>query len=317
MRGADAQGMRVCDWLTMHLPLPALKSTSYMLRLPPRAAFLKSFARRENLGDLSAKANAQEVVAGMLGMALGIAAASCTADSSLAAFGVYCAGLVASTACSLASVRCLELNTLSWCRARELVRRYVASGCTSVATPRAVNAAETATARLLVPDAGAVPVLYGAPLGETAPSGTALRRLAALYSNQPYLLSLGPHRRAPLAIRISVEDRAGPGDAQLALLQAGLLEAKLAEAGRSSAGEETMWHLVARSYAEAVAELPKFTSAARKAGWNTAAVLWAPPLTADWSPALPAPNDRCPLPAVSMPGRMEEAPEPGVELWVD
>jgi hypothetical protein len=68
----------------------ALKSTSYMMRLPPRAAFLKSFARRENVGgacvrggvarrrgcaradthalphacacaDLSAKANAQEV----------------------------------------------------------------------------------------------------------------------------------------------------------------------------------------------------------------------------------------------------------------
>jgi hypothetical protein len=28
----------------------ALKSTSYMMRLPPRAAFLKSFARRENVG---------------------------------------------------------------------------------------------------------------------------------------------------------------------------------------------------------------------------------------------------------------------------
>ena len=37
----------------------ALKSTSYMMRLPPRAAFLKSFARRENVGDLSAKGNAQ------------------------------------------------------------------------------------------------------------------------------------------------------------------------------------------------------------------------------------------------------------------
>ena len=50
----------------------AFKSMSYMSRLPPRAAILKSFAARENVGDVSAKANSQDVVSGLLGLLLGI-----------------------------------------------------------------------------------------------------------------------------------------------------------------------------------------------------------------------------------------------------
>ena len=38
----------------------AAKSISYMMRLPPRAAILQTFALRQNVGDISAKANSQE-----------------------------------------------------------------------------------------------------------------------------------------------------------------------------------------------------------------------------------------------------------------
>ena len=43
-----------------------------MMRLPPRASFLKSFTKGENVGDVSAKANAQDVLSGLIGMIAGI-----------------------------------------------------------------------------------------------------------------------------------------------------------------------------------------------------------------------------------------------------
>jgi hypothetical protein len=37
-----------------------------------------------------------------------------------------------------------------------------------------------------------MPVRYGAPLNQTAPTAAALRRLAALYAGERYLLSVAP-----------------------------------------------------------------------------------------------------------------------------
>ncbi len=120
----------------------ALKSTSYMMRLPPRAAFLKSFSKNENVGDLSAKANAQEVVAGMLGMMLGIALSSAIGDSCTAAYCIYTCTLATVTACSYASLRGLRLPTLNWARMRILLRLYVQKNSGAVPGLREVNALE-------------------------------------------------------------------------------------------------------------------------------------------------------------------------------
>ncbi|EME30183.1 glutamate N-acetyltransferase [Galdieria sulphuraria] len=49
-----------------------VKATSYMLRLPTTAAIRRSFAKRENFGDISAKANSQEVLSNLFGTFLGI-----------------------------------------------------------------------------------------------------------------------------------------------------------------------------------------------------------------------------------------------------
>lgn len=49
-----------------------VKATSYMLRLPTTAAIRRSFAKRENFGDISAKSNSQEVLSNLIGTFLGI-----------------------------------------------------------------------------------------------------------------------------------------------------------------------------------------------------------------------------------------------------
>ena len=73
-----------------------------MMRLPPRTAILQSFAKRENLGDISAKSNSQEVLASLLGMGLGIVLARAVGES----FGL---ALATFAAASLVRARVREI----------------------------------------------------------------------------------------------------------------------------------------------------------------------------------------------------------------
>lgn len=232
----------------------ALKSTSYMLRLPPRASFLKAFARRENVGDLSAKANSQDVVASMLGLCAGLSLAAAVGDSRPAAFAAYACIVCVTSSCSFLSLKRLRLATLNWARTRLLLRGAVAAGVAAeplstdsftladaaalaradaakVPTPREVNSLEPLPSWLLrrrradavaassssstaasTPPADAsngdashspqahhhlLPVRYGAPLHDTAPTGDVLRRLASLYAGEAYLLSVATSSPPP------------------------------------------------------------------------------------------------------------------------
>ena len=89
-----------------------------------------------------------------------------------------------------------------------------------------------------------MPVRYGAPLNQTAPTAAALRRLAALYAGERYLLSVAPpdaegdaprgwrawlprrRRRTDIRICVSVTADSGAHDALLAMLQAARLQAR-------------------------------------------------------------------------------------------
>lgn len=275
----------------------ALKSTSYMLRLPPRAAFLKAFARRENVGDLSAKSNAQEVVAGMLGMGLGIAVSALVGDAHVGLLAAYCTTLASVLLCSLTALRGLRLRTLNWARTRLLLRAYLAAGggAAPVPSPREVNAAERLPSwGLGRPPERLLPVRYGAPLHHTAPTAAALRRLATLYAGQRYLLSLAPAaggRRA--AAQVSVREDAAAGDALLAMLQAARLQEAIARSGAEWSDEER-WAQTEAAFRAATAELPLLQAAMRGSGWNTSVVLWAPARVCDWSPV--EAEGCCPLP---------------------
>ena len=98
--------------------------------------------------------------------------------------------------CSYSSLRGLRLATLNWARMRILLRGYMQNGGAAVPGPREVNAREPMPSWLLGRRANArewtMPVRYGAPLNQTAPTAAALRRLAELYVGERYLLSIAP-----------------------------------------------------------------------------------------------------------------------------
>ena len=188
-----------------------------MMRLPPRTAILQSFARRENLGDVSGKANSQEVLASLLGMALGILIATAVGDSFLISsvtFGVASVVVGAATYLSLAR---LALKTLNWPRTELLVDAFVGRGVTPAppdvnalerfATPPwlprllAASASVARLGRLLTGSAGRVegptlgpaskmPVVFGARLDAIAPTLRQLQALRRLYREEKYMLAV-------------------------------------------------------------------------------------------------------------------------------
>jgi hypothetical protein len=195
-----------------------------------------------------------QVVAGMLGMGCGIALSTAVGDALGAAFCAYAVTLSTVAFCSYASLRGLRLATLNWARMRILLRGYMQNGGAAVPGPREVNAREPMPSWLLGRRANArewtMPVRYGAPLNQTAPTAAALRRLASLYVGERYLLSIAPgddvttaaddghkparwrwpfamrRRRRKTAINVSCAEDATAQDALMAMLQAARLQAR-------------------------------------------------------------------------------------------
>jgi len=276
----------------------------------------------------------------MIGMGLGIALSSAVGDALHAAFLAYAVTLTTVTTCSYLGLRGLRLVTLNWARMRLLLRAYMRSGGVAVPGPREVNAREPMPSwRPLLPQwpngsasrrAAAewtLPVRFGSSLDAAAPTAAVLRRLAALYASERYLLSIAPgdddefeprtwhsrlslsrRRRQRTVINVAVAEDASARDCLLAMLQAARLQ-QLLQSERGDANgrvvpsalrcEAYATSLLERSYRAALAEAPRLLSLMAEAGWNTSVVLWTPQYVVDWAPALPAPELRCPLPPVA------------------
>ena len=124
----------------------AFKSMSYMSRLPPRAAILKSFAVRENVGDVSAKANSQDVVAGLFGLVLGIQVSFFVGASVWKSLCVFAASGALVCLSSLKALGHLRLNTLNRHRTEIILDDFVYR--TRILSPSEVNKREGALASL-------------------------------------------------------------------------------------------------------------------------------------------------------------------------
>eukprot|EP00898_Chlorokybus_atmophyticus_P001846 jgi/Chlat1/2662/Chrsp179S02513 len=244
----------------------AAKSISYMMRLPPRAAILKSFSKKENLGDVSAKANSQEVLSSLLGTALGIVASTMVGDGFSGAMAVYVVWCVLVAYSSYMSLRTLKLNTLNWQRAGLLLQRFVRDG--RALAPREVNLMERIPSWTWPNSIGSANepfrVRYGARLDEAAPTAVDLRRLTLMYRDEDYLLNVRGRN-----VHVCLSEEVGPRDALQSLLQAAYLQ-------------QQPTATLEQSYQYAVASLPKMLSALEAKGWNVHHVLFAPEITASW-----------------------------------
>ena len=259
----------------------ALKSVSYMMRLPPRAAILKSFARANNVGDVSAKANSQEVAASLLGTMMGIVIASFTGDNMRVGLLWYVLSVLLCGLATYRSLMQLELPTLNWQRTYLLARGYVASGGARVGDPGAINREEVVPqlfAKHRLPSMkpgkgreGGLTLLYPSPLDTTARTVAGLHELANLYKDNGYLLNYFPEERR---VAVTLKEGASENAVLQAILQATYLshavEAK--EAGEGG-GAHAVPTLLEDSYEAATSCLGDFLSKLENAGWNMR-VMW-------------------------------------------
>mmetsp|Transcript_15595 Transcript_15595/g.25832 ORF Transcript_15595/g.25832 Transcript_15595/m.25832 type:complete len:830 (-) Transcript_15595:544-3033(-) len=261
----------------------AAKTISYMIRLPPRAAILRSFAGRENLGDISAKYNSQEVAANLCGMSVGIALSAVIGTSTLNAFVAYACLSSLHLFANYRSLRTLKLPTLNWNRIELLVKNFVEGG--RVLPPHLVNKME----RILSwPSSGheSSNIVFGARFDEIVKTPEDAMHLLRIYKTEKYIVTYKDNGKIYAVIR---EDAETP-DVLLCLLQVGRLQAQLGGFPhmRNTCSEELRAgnanDVLAETYAFATNNFYSFHHGLSMQGWSTAHLLFEPQYRVRWDP---------------------------------
>lgn len=169
------------------------KNVCFLSASASRAAIHNSFAKRENLADITAKAGSQFIVTSILGTGLGIAL-STALGSSWMALAPICAGLsFVHISCNYLSLRHVCLNTINAERMELIMQHYLLTG--RVPAPGDISPIErfmtpaiydTVAPSALV--AGLPSLRMGRHLDEVA-SPEQLSRLARLFEKENYVLN--------------------------------------------------------------------------------------------------------------------------------
>lgn len=260
------------------LPMASLanvaKNISWLSASATRAGFHNSFAMKENLADITAKAGSQSIASSILGTGLGIGLSQLTGASTinvLGAFGVLSAVHIFSIYRSLA---CVSLRTLN-CQRLHLVASHFID-----ANGRQVPGLETVSEQekfmpLLV---SGYKSLYTtsfvnteASLDELSGSSPKeLLRLKSFYAGDKYLLNLsllpsGGATGSSSAARIdlTLRDDATSRDALFAHLHAALVQ-KALETPASNAS----WEVVEQTFHESLKLRDAFVEQLKKSEWH-------------------------------------------------
>eukprot|EP00741_Cyanophora_paradoxa_P013109 tig00020675_g12662.t1 len=263
----------------------AAKTISYMMRLPPRAAIFRSFAGRENLGDISAKYNSQEVAANLAGMGLGIALSTVVGVQAGPAFAAYALLVSTHLYANYRSLKDLRLPTLNWERMLVLLRSYVEGG--RIPEPLEVNHAERI---LYLPGTEQRQIHFGAALEDIAENAEELGQLMLLYRDEKYMVNWRDGRAVCV-----VKGNANTMDLLKCLLQAGRLYQRmqgltgLRPATANELELRSSGRVLEESYAFAQARFGRFYRALEQQGWNVTHVLFEPGCRVSYDTALVLP----------------------------
>lgn len=273
----------------LFLPLACVanmaKGASTVTAASTRGAIYRSFMRRENLGDITAKQETVGVAGDLAGTAVGIALSRATAGNPRVAAGAFLALSVAHFAAAYGEVKAVQLRTLNRQRAHRLIKAYLRSG--TVPTVETVNRAERVLNRPWLDSLHAPNIELGARLGEAAPDAEALSYLLRLYASDRYLFVYEGTR-----MKIVLRNDASSHDALKAFLHADVFwrqykRSGAARDGRRSAGRHRQ--LLEESHAFVRAHFDSFVREADAAGFRTDSVLLRPiGRRAAWGDALVA-----------------------------
>ncbi|TFJ80709.1 hypothetical protein NSK_007886 [Nannochloropsis salina CCMP1776] len=201
------------------------KNVCFLSASASRAAIHNSFAKRENLADITAKAGSQFIVTSILGTGLGIAL-STALGSSWMALAPICAGLsFIHISCNYLSLRHVCLNTLNAERAEMVLDRFWSQG--RIPHPGEVSGEERfmwpAIYDTVAPSAlkSGLPILrMGRALHEVA-SPLQLVRLARLFARDGYLLNArGRARDGTATVDVLMKEDASVEDVLRACIHA-------------------------------------------------------------------------------------------------
>ncbi|GAB9470587.1 putative mitochondrial protein [Globisporangium polare] len=261
------------------LPMASLanvaKNISWLSASATRAGFHNSFAMKENLADITAKAGSQSIASSIFGTGLGIGLSTLTGASTvnvLAAFGVLSAVHIFSIYKSLA---CISLRTLNCQRLDLVARHFIDNNGSQVPDLETVSEQEQFMPLLV----SGYKSLYTksfvnteASLSELSGSSSKeLLRLKGFYADDKYLLNLAVPVGGAARVDLALRDDVGSRDALFAHLHAALVQKALETSSVGANAEVTSdsWEVVEKTYGESLRLRGAFVEQLEKSEWHT------------------------------------------------
>lgn len=247
------------------------KNVAWLSASATRAGFHNSFAIRENLADVTAKAGSQAIASSIFGTGLGILISQWTGASTL---NVVVAFTVLSTLHMIStykSVDCVQLRTLNCQRLHLVATHFLRSPPEAreipslksvsereVFIPTMISGYQTLHAKSVIhEDATLDQMSHGSP--------EVLGHLKKFYGAEKYLLNLKLEKSRPHRIDLALDENASALDALHAHLHAVLIQVALEDTGTPV----DAWELTEEKFHEAAALQDEFISLLEESKWHT------------------------------------------------
>lgn len=254
----------------LFLPLACIanmaKGASTVAAASTRSAIYRSFMRRENLGDITAKQETVGVTGDLMGTAMGILLSRYTANSRRLATSAFVTVSLAHLFSVYREIKGIQLGTLNRQRAHMLIKYYLEEG--KVPNLADGNRNERILNRPWLDSLHAPNIDLGARLQECAPDAEALQYLLRMYKNERYLFTYEGTR-----MKIVLRKDAKSHDCLKAFLQADHFWNRYKEEGVRESRNRA---LVEESYRFANSRFDAFAHDAEMKGWLTNSVLLRP-----------------------------------------
>lgn len=256
-----------------HLFLPVAcvanmaKGASTVAAASTRSAIYRSFMRRENLGDITAKQETVGVAGDLLGTAMGIVLSRLTAHSKRSAATAFIGLSFAHLFSVYREIRGIQLGTLNRQRAHLMIQMYLDNNG-KVPSLSEGNRHERILNRPWLDSLHAPNIDLGARLHECAPDAEALKYLLKMYKNEKYLFVYEQTR-----LKVVLRSDATSHDCLKAFLQADYFWKRYKESGERETRNRA---LLEESYRFTRDRFDSFAKDAASRGWRTTSVLLRP-----------------------------------------
>lgn len=254
----------------LFLPLACLanmaKGASTVAAASTRSAIYRSFMRRENLGDITAKQETVGVAGDLMGTAVGILLSRLTEGNTRFATAAFVTVSIAHLFSVYQEIKGIQLGTLNRQRAHMLIKKYLHDG--KVPNLADGNRDERILNQPWLDSLHAPNIDLGARLHDCAPDAEALTYLLKMYRNERYLFTYEDTR-----MKIVLRKDATSRDALKAFLQADYFWNCYAKDGVRNDRNRT---ILEDSYKFVSKNFDSFAREATQMGWRTDSVLLRP-----------------------------------------